>query len=256
MHLLVTAPFLGSDSRCGRVDRLWPERHCLSLQWHSRILQSAHTAYGVIIITAFTCCHVVRKTAYPNALILFAVQSLCVWFSKQYRSFSPPDRYANITTQCSSQTALSSHTGVLVARYGLVLNLYFCINSDCERLWRIYRRPVATGTRVLSKVSPRVVCGEQRAIWTGYPSQYFHFPPTAPFRQHSMLIFIYRRTNGRSLGMLLKATFFRKPGRGGGHCAERDFRFLIETVTHTDGKVTHSLTQSLTVAARMAHQDS
>jgi hypothetical protein len=109
-----------------------PERHCPSLQWHSRILQSAHTAYYVvviiiviIIITAFMCCHIVRKTAFPNALNSFAVHSLYVWFYKQYQSFSPPDRYTNIKTRYCSQTASSSHTGVFTARYGLDLNVCF-----------------------------------------------------------------------------------------------------------------------------------
>ena len=43
------------------------------------------------------------------------------------------------------------------------------------------------------------------------------FPPT-------LHVALNRRTNGRSLGTFLKATFFRKFG-GGGHCVERDVAF-------------------------------
>jgi len=102
MHLLVTAPFLGSDPQCGLTDRLW-DGTSLSVP-PVTFKNSAFCPHSVL------CCQYrhhhyhhriyvlshVRKTAFPNALNSFAVYSLYVWFYKQYQFFSPPDRYTNI----------------------------------------------------------------------------------------------------------------------------------------------------------------
>jgi len=173
----------------------WPtgcgtERHCLSLQWHSRILHSAHTVYYVvsigiiIIITAFMCCHMYARL--PSLTPWIRLQSTA-FTSGSTNNISSSVHQTGIPT-LQSYGFIATHLCVSTARYGLDLNVYFSINSDCERLWRIYRPACQQGDPGSVRDQSMWGLWWTEDQWDRLSSQYFRFPPSAPFRQHSMLL--------------------------------------------------------------------